>query len=241
MRAVLPWNRGGDGVRRQASIRSTERRDPWRANPRHVDEMERGEAGVCRHLSPVRNAPEVRGMAQRYNAGTVPLRSLDADRHSLAADDLSKAVVAVNDDQRPSVERDGRVLVRHDPTVCEVLDVPRQANDAMTVVSSEIGIHQSPRDQSRLCLLASGGRADSRNDVAECLCLDSLLSVAHASASRPDVPPRTMRFSATATRITAPVATPSQYCFTPIRIRPLVIIEMISTPIRLPKIVPRPP
>src|SRR4051794_12287966 len=129
---------------------------------------------------------------------------------------------------------------KHSPAR-KIADVARDADHAMAVVSGEIGIDQPSRDQLGLGRLAPGCRADGGDSGLELIRRETMRSHAHASASLPEVPPRTMRLSATAARMTAPVAPPSQYCFTPIRINPLVIIEMMRTPTKLPKIVPLPP
>jgi hypothetical protein len=61
--------------------------------------MERGKTDIRRHLCPVRNSAKMCAVTEHEQAGAVPLRGGDADRHGLAADHLAEAVVAVDNDQ----------------------------------------------------------------------------------------------------------------------------------------------
>ena len=134
--------------------------------------MHRYQSFGHRHLGPLADATEMMRIAERHDARSEALGTLDRHLHRLAADHLAVALAAVNREQRSSIDRDLRTLVRREPALEHGVDIARDHADAVRVVPEQICSHQVLGHQARLCRLAAAGGNDRLDGACQRLGLE---------------------------------------------------------------------
>ena len=76
-----------------------------------VDEVNGSEPALGKHLRPGADPAEMAGIANRHRRHAVRRGARGGDLHRLPADDLAKAEIAVDDDERAAIGDDARVSV----------------------------------------------------------------------------------------------------------------------------------
>ena len=96
------------------------------------------------HFGPRADPPEMAGVANSQSRHAMRRGARGGDLHRLPADDLAKAEIAIDDDQRAAIADDPRMPVRPHLARAQPIDVFRNADHAVRVVA-----HQARIDEMR--------------------------------------------------------------------------------------------
>ncbi len=145
-----------NGRRRNPPLDAAEGRDKHRA--RRIDEVHGHELFGRRHFRPFANPADMSGIAQRDRGQAGCFGLLDTDRDGLRRNGLAETIAPIEHSEGWRVDQRGDRLVRHDVATLDPSDIARHANDAVAVVSGEIGADKRPGDA--LAFILRGANAD---------------------------------------------------------------------------------
>jgi len=142
-----------------------------------------------RHLGKVADAPEVVRVAQRHDAAAVLAGAGNAQLHGLHAGDLAVAALAVQREQRASVEQHLHARIGRQATFEHGVHIARHHAHAVRVVATQVGHDQVVGHLGRLGRGAARFFDDACNFGAQVLCRNRMthgffrLSLGHSSPS----------------------------------------------------------
>ena len=139
---------------------------------RRIDEMDRDQTGLGRHLGPVADATDVAGVAQRHRREAVLQALLDADADGLRRHRLAEAILAIDDGDYRRVDHDLDRDVGHHRAVLLLDGVARHPDHAVAVMAGEVGADEIAADPATLLRRASSRGKDVRDEGFEGLRLD---------------------------------------------------------------------
>ena len=125
--------------------------------------MDGGESGLRHLLRPRTNTTEMACIADRHRAKAALPRLGDRDVHGLAADHLSIAELTIDDGIARRFADDNGVPVGNHHSFGLPVDVLGHANDAVRVVTGQVGVDEMVADDARFAVRRPR-RAEHRGD-----------------------------------------------------------------------------
>ena len=113
---------------------------------RGVDEVNRYQSFGCCHFSPVADAADMSGIAQRYGGEARSLAFFDADPDGLRRDGLPVTELAIDHRQRRRIDDEFDGLIGNDRAHLLPPDIDRHPDHAVAVVPREIRSREVGRD-----------------------------------------------------------------------------------------------
>jgi hypothetical protein len=143
---ILPLARNADAIGRgrQPLLDAAIGRHQQRACG--VDEVDRHQSFGCRHFSPVADAADMSGIAQRDRGQAASLAFFDADPDGLRRDGLPVTELAIDDRQRRRIDHEFDGLIGNDRAHLLPPDIDRHPDHAVAVVPREIRRREVGRD-----------------------------------------------------------------------------------------------
>jgi hypothetical protein len=110
------------------------------------------------------------------------LRLFDGQRHRLGVDMKAEAPMAVDHGRGRRFLHDGPFRARHDMSGLDAVDIGRDRDDAVGIMSGEVGVDAADGYRVGFLVRCAGGPEQSRADMCETVGLDDRHGVSSLNA-----------------------------------------------------------